>query len=127
MKLLFRNSYFKSVVVALIAVSVLLISFSVKVWHLKGNRPEYCEKNSFLLSSVLLIKLSNISNEIPEGEKSENQEDFNNLNEEFDFFKNQPSCSIFFCTPTKSNNRILKEEKFILLFHPDLLVPPPKS
>jgi hypothetical protein len=88
-------------------------------------------QNSFSTIEMFSKKDTKISFKKPTKENKEDKkekENLINLEEEVDFLDNYqlPILSIY--TPiNKIQTKIIQQEKYIELFHPELLVPPPKA
>jgi len=114
-----------------ISTSLLILILSIFLINKKieGTSVQYLVQNRFLSAESFSLEKSNTlsKNPLKEGKEDKKEESFN-LEEEVDFLDGYNLPTILFLTPiVKRQKKIVAKENFRVLFHPELLVPPPKA
>lgn len=127
MKILIRLISFRYLNAILL---ILILAFALVNNKMKSNSEIYAVQNSFLKTELFSKEYSKLSVEKPiksDKEDKKEQKNLINVEEEVDFLDSYhlPMISDF-TTLKKIQPKIIQQEKFIELFHPELIVRPPK-
>jgi primosomal protein N' len=111
----------------LLSVYVLLFSTVLNTINFQSNSAIVkLENNKCDVSYTALQQSENQKNTAPINKK-QNEDQNIHFEEEVDFFTPQPYPPYYYLSfVIIQSNDVSKDEKFIELFHPELLVPPPK-